>query len=173
MNDVYTSIGKFAGTYGLKGQLVLKHALGKRTALQGVKAVFTKDKTGNMFPWFVEEAIAKNDTEIYIKLESLQDKESAGKLTNKEVWLTEPDFKKFAAKNTFINLLGYTILDKNKPLGTIEEIIQQPQQILCKIMMDEKEVYIPLHEETLQKIDHKNKKVFTNLPEGLLDIYLT
>jgi len=29
-----------------------------------------------------------------------------------------------------------------------------------------------MNEETLQKMDPKNKKVFVVLPEGLLDVYL-
>ncbi|WP_262915574.1 ribosome maturation factor RimM [Niabella ginsengisoli] len=34
----YISIGKIAGTHGLKGDVVLKHALGKKTALKDLKA---------------------------------------------------------------------------------------------------------------------------------------
>ncbi len=30
---------------------------------------------------------------------------------------------------------------------------------------------IPVHEDSLEQIDKKNRKLFVNLPEGLLDIY--
>jgi 16S rRNA processing protein RimM len=35
-----------------------------------------------------------------------------------------------------------------------------------------KEALIPLHEETILKVDNKKKQVVVELPEGLLDIYL-
>jgi len=38
-------------------------------------------------------------------------------------------------------------------------------------MLNEKEVLIPIHEASLQKIDKKNKKVFVSLPHGLLEVY--
>jgi 16S rRNA processing protein RimM len=38
--------------------------------------------------------------------------------------------------------------------------------------MDGKEVLVPVHENSLEKIDTKNRKLYVNLPEGLLDVYL-
>ena len=94
------------------------------------------------------------------------------KLTQKEVWLTETDFKKFAAKSAPASLLGYTIIDSDKPLGPILEVIEQPHQLLCRLEIESKEVLIPLNEAFLQKIDHRKKQVIVALPDGLLDIYL-
>jgi 16S rRNA processing protein RimM len=63
------------------------------------------------------------------------------------------------------------IIDNKKELGEILEVIEQPHQVLCRIMIDSKEALIPLHENSLEKVDKKNKKLYVNLPEGLLDIY--
>ncbi len=59
-----------------------------------------------------------------------------------------------------------------KDLGEILEVIEQPQQILCRLEISEKEVLIPINEQTLEKIDHAGKKLLLNLPEGLLEVYL-
>ena len=88
------------------------------------------------------------------------------------MWLPEPDFKKFAAKSSPVNLLGYTIINDTTPLGEILEIIEQPHQLLCRLEINSKEVLVPLHDEFLNKIDHRKKQVIVTLPEGLLDIYL-
>lgn len=172
-NPQYISIGKIAGAHGLKGDVVLKHALGKKTAFKGLKAIFIKDKSGSFLPWFPEGAKIKNDSETYLKLEGLNTVEEAKNLVQKEVWLTEADFKKYASGSAPISLLGYILVEGNKELGAVEEIIEQPHQVLCRLHMEQKEVFIPLHEETLIKVDAKNKKIFVELPEGLLDIYLT
>lgn len=171
--EQHFSIGKFAGTHSLKGELVLKHALGKRTSLKGLTTIFVKDKNGSILPWFIEAARIKNNEEVFVKLEGIDTKEEARSLVQKEVWLAETDFKKHAAKTSAISLLGFTVVDGENTLGTIEEIIEQPHQILCRLEVQGKEVLIPLHEETLKKIDQKNNIVSVELPDGLLDIYLT
>lgn len=168
----YFKIGKFVTTFGLKGELVLKHNLGKKTSLKGLKAVFVEERKESFIPWFIESTKIKNEEEIYIKLEGLNTREQANKLTQKEIWLPEEEFKKFSAKSSPINLLGYNIVEGEKVLGKILEVIEQPHQILCRIDFNEKEAFIPLHEETIQKIDRKNQQVIVSLPPGLLEIYL-
>ncbi len=169
----YISVGKIAGTHGLKGDVVLKHALGQRTALKDLKTLFIKDKTGSYLPWFLESAKIKSETETFVKLEGLESVETARSIVQKEVWLTTADFEKHAAKNSVISFIGYSIIDNDKDIGRIEEIIEQPHQVLCRLLVEGKEVLIPLHEETLQKVDAKAKKVYVSLPDGLLDIYLS
>lgn len=169
----YYNIGKFVAVHGLQGELLLKHELGKKTSLKGLTALFVEEKKNAFLPWFIESTKIKSETEIYIKLEGLTSREAAMKLAQKSAWLPETDFKKFAAKSAPASLLGYTIIDNNEALGEILELIEQPHQLLCRLEIQNKEVLIPLHEGSLQKVDHKKKQVFVELPEGLLDIYLT
>lgn len=173
VTNQYISIGRFAGTHGLKGELVLHHSLGKKTSLPGLTTLFIKDKTENFIPWFVETIQEKNQTEVYLKIEGCNTKEEARTLIQKEVWIGEDDFKKYASPTAAINLLGFTILENNKILGIVEEVIEQPHQVLCRITLQGKEVLIPLHEATLQGIDHKKKTIRVLLPEGLLAVYLS
>ncbi len=169
----YISIGKIMGTHGLKGDLVLQHALGKKTSLKNLKAIFIKDKTGSYLPWFLETGKIKTVTETFIKLDGVNTVESARSLIQKEVWLLSADFEQQAAKTATIGIIGFTIVDHENILGSVEEIIEQPHQVLCRLHIDGKEVFVPLHEETLLKVDAKNKTVYVQLPDGLLDIYLT
>ena len=106
-----------------------------------------------------------------MKLEGVNSREDAIKLTQKEVWLPEADFKKFSAKSSPINLLGFDIVEDGKVLGRILEVMEQPHQLLCKIERAGKEALIPLHEQTIVRIDRPGKKVIVQLPEGLLEIY--
>jgi 16S rRNA processing protein RimM len=168
----YFKIGKFVAVYGLKGELVLKHQLGKKTALKGVQTIFIEQRKDSFLPWFIQRARIKNAEEIFLTLEDVATREAAVKLTQKEVWVTGSDLKKIAAKSSPINLLGYTIINQKEALGQISEVVEQTHQMLCKIEMNRKEVLIPLNEDTLKKIDHKKKEVIVSLPEGLLEIYL-
>ncbi|MDB5280153.1 MAG: rRNA processing protein RimM [Ferruginibacter sp.] len=168
----YFKIGKLAASFGLKGELVLQHSLGKKTALKGLETIFLEEGKDNFMPYFISAASVKNDKEVYIKLEGIDSKEAARKLTPKEVWLAAADFTSFAATSSPIALLGFHLITDNaEDLGAIIEVIEQPHQILCAILLEGKEALIPIHQESLDKIDRKNRKVYVSLPDGLLDIY--
>ncbi len=92
---------------GLKGELILKHTLGKKTSLKGLQAIFIEEKKDSFIPWFIQSARIKNEEEVYLKLDGIDVRETAAKISQKEVWITAIDFKKFAAKTAPISLLKY------------------------------------------------------------------
>ena len=167
----YFKIGKLVAAFGLKGEMILQHNLGKKTSLKGLTAIFIEERKSSFIPWFIETTKIKGDEDVYLKLQDVNTREAAIKLTQKEVWITEEDFKKHAARSSPINLLGFDIVEDGKVLGQILEVIEQPHQILCRVNINEKEALIPLHQDTLLKIDKKKKQVIVSLPEGLLEIY--
>ena len=169
--DHYFKIGKLAASTGLKGELILQHNLGKKTAFKGMEAIFLEEKKDSFIPYFIQSAKTRSNEETVIKLEGIDIVETARKLTPKEVWVTAEDFKKFAAVASPIALLGFNIISKGEDLGEILEVFEQPHQVLCTLMIEGKEALIPIHAESLEKIDRKNRNVYVNLPDGLLDIY--
>lgn len=168
----YFKIGKIVATWHYKGHLVLKHSLGKKTSLKGLAAVYKEDRKDSFFPYFIQETkLRKEVDELLIKLEGVDTLEAGKELLNKDIWVPEADFKKFAAKTAPISLLGFSMINDGEVLGDVLEVIEQPHQVLCSIMYKGKEALIPIHEETLQKVDMKNRIVYVTLPDGLLDIY--
>ncbi|HTL07275.1 MAG TPA: ribosome maturation factor RimM [Chitinophagaceae bacterium] len=167
----YNSIGKLVASFGVQGELILQHHLGKKTSLKGLQAIFIERVKGELLPYFITSTKIKSEEEIYLKLEGINSKEAAGQLRQKEVWLKEEDFQKYSAKSAIISLLGFRLIDEGTDRGAILEIIEQPHQMLARIDLDGKEALIPLHEQSLQKIDKKKKEVHVILPEGLLDVY--
>lgn len=167
----YFRIGKLVAIVGLKGELLLKHSLGKKTSLKGLQAIFIEEKKDSFIPWFISLTRIKSEEEIYLTLEGIDTREAAATLSQKEVWLPEADFKKFAAKSAPASLLGYLVINEGAPLSEVLEVIEQPHQVLCRLDINGKEALIPLNESTLKKIDHKKKQVEVMLPDGLLEIY--
>lgn len=170
MNE-YFSIGKIAASFGLQGEVVLKHSLGNKTTLKGLEVIFFEELKNSFIPYFIESISVKNEEEVLLKFVDIQTKEATKKIISKKAWLSKSDFEKFASKTSPIALLGFNMIENNQQLGEIIEVIEQPMQVLCKIMYKNVEALIPLHEETLVSINQKKKEVHVTLPEGLLDVF--
>lgn len=167
----YHSVGKIVATFGVKGEVVLHHSLGKKTSLKGLETIFIEVKKDEMLPYFIESTRIRNEEELYLKFEGIDTKEAAHRLMQKRVWLPQEEFEKYVAKSAPIMLLGFHIINEGEDIGEILEVIEQPHQLLCRIDLKGREALIPVHEDFLLKIDKKKKQVHVELPEGLLDIY--
>jgi 16S rRNA processing protein RimM len=170
LND-QINIGKIVATFGVKGELILLHALGKKIALKNIEAIFIEEQKDSRLPYFIKTSKAKTEEETFVTLEGIDSKEAAKKLLQKKVWLPQSDFRKLADKSSPIFLIGFQLINEGKKIGLIEEVIEQPHQVLLRINFNDKEALIPLHEETLDKIDHKKMEVYVTLPDGLLELY--
>jgi 16S rRNA processing protein RimM len=170
--DEHIHIGKIVATHGLLGELILKHVLGKKTSFKQAEVLFIEVEKNIQLPYFIEKSTSKNNTETILKLEGIDAKEQAAKLLQKKTWLTKDQFEKHVSKTAPVNLIGFIIFNNAEKLGKVEAVIEQPQQILLQTHVQQKEVLIPVHEQTLKKIDRKKKQVHVTLPEGLLEIYL-
>ncbi len=168
----YIHIGKVVATYALKGEVVIKHVLGKKTDFKDAEAVFIEEIKESYIPYFHENSTVRNDQETIVKLEGIDSKETAGKLLQKKLWLTKNDFEKLVSTTAPINLIGFYVLNNSKNIGSIKSVIEQPQQILLQIIIQNREVLIPLNTSTLKKIDRQKKEVHVALPDGLIEIYL-
>jgi 16S rRNA processing protein RimM len=169
--DSYIHIGKIVAPFGVSGQLILQHVLGKKTQFPNIAVVFIEEVKGSYLPYFLEKAQAKSHDESILQLETIITREAAQRLCTRPVWLLEADFRKLAGKTAPISLLGYNVIQEGENLGEVKEVIEQPHQVLLTILWQGKEAYIPLHAETLQAVDHTRREVKVVLPDGLLDIY--
>jgi 16S rRNA processing protein RimM len=168
----YYQIGKFVASHGLNGALVLTHSLGPKSTLKGVETLFIETGKDQFLPYFIKDVVLRSSEELLVILEDIDTKEKARLLTPKIVWLSESDFKAQSAAGTAISLLGYVLFDKKNQLGVIEEVIEQPHQLLCVVRVNGQEAMIPVHAQNLLGVDPKKQRVEVDVPEGLLDVYL-
>ena len=108
----YINIGKIVASFGVKGEVVLQHSLGKKSSLKGVEVLFIEERKDSFLPYFMQSSKIKNETETYIKLEGLDVKEQTRTVLSKAVWIKEEDFKRLAAKSSPISLLGFEIINE-------------------------------------------------------------
>ena len=149
----------------------MQHSLAKKLVLKGVEAIFVEQVKGSYLPYFLLTSKAKTHDETFVQLEGISTKEQAHRLISKQVWLLDADFRRLAGNSSPISLLGYKLFNEEEYIGNIEEVIEQPHQVLLKITYKGNEALIPLHDETLDKIDRMKGEVYVTLPDGLLEIY--
>jgi 16S rRNA processing protein RimM len=167
----YVHIGKIVAPHGVSGQIILEHALGKPIHFKGIDALFVEKNEGSFIPYFIQSATAKTDTITHLQMEGIQSREATSVLMSKKVWLPQDAFQKLVDKSSPLALLGYQVQQDGQDLGIIQEVIEQPHQLMVTILYKGQEAYIPLHEESLLGVDHAKKVVLVNLPDGLLDLY--
>lgn len=172
MENSFRNIGRIVSAFGLKGEMIVTHQLGKKIAVSKIKVIFLEQKKDELLPYFIENIRKKGDDELYLKLEGVDTKEAATKYIRRELWMKEEEVQTHTRKNNPIGWVGYHVVDQGRDLGPVLEIIEQPHQVLCRLEIDSKEVLIPINEQSLQSVDHKSRRLMLILPDGLLDVYL-
>jgi len=74
----------------------------------------------------------------------------------------------------FHEVIGFEVEDKRLGIvGKIVSINDSSAQPLFEVKKGETEILIPMIDHFLVKIDRENKKVMMDLPEGLIEMYLS
>lgn len=82
-----------------------------------------------------------------------------------------PELKK--GQFYYHEIVGYEILDKK--LGSIGKVIrvdEMPAHDLMIFAHQKKEIPVPVTYEFVLEADHEKKVLHTNLPDGLIDVYI-
>ncbi len=170
--DNIVSIGRTKKPHGLKGELkffVEDHFVDDLMEAE----ILIIDVKGKKTPFIIENVRVGNN--IIVKLEDVDTPESAIALATKEIFLREKDIhyadqNKEDAQLPYSDCIGFTVYDDKTEIGIITDLIEYPQQYMAAVHYKNRDVLIPLNPAFIKKIEVKNKKIFTELPEGLLDL---
>ncbi len=168
----HTVVAKLGKPHGISGAFrfyMLRELKGKNKFPKH----FLVHEKGNLLPWFVVKTEWIGFEEGFIWFEEITNPEKAKLYSGRELYLAEKDvttyFKKDSSDYGF--LIGYNAIDETLgQIGVVQEIIENPGQILIAVKSGENEALIPLVEEFIVEINKKKKELQLNLPEGLLDL---
>jgi 16S rRNA processing protein RimM len=170
----FVKIGKIGSTHGLKGELKLLVEDAYWDDFEQVKVIFLEQK-GSKMPYFIEGI--RGEHQNIIKLEEVDDKDTAALVANKDLYVRaedlsiEPDELPDDRGLRFAFLTGYTVVDSELgPIGPILSIEEYPHQEMAIVQYGEREVLIPLVPQLIQRKDKKERKLYLDLPEGLLEL---
>ncbi|GAB2769066.1 16S rRNA processing protein RimM [Hymenobacter luteus] len=176
LDDCY-ELGLVVKPHGLKGFVVAAFDVDNLDDYRKLKSVWVELPTtpGKLTEYTVEKFQPQSTERALVKFKGLDRIEEAEPLRNAKLWrpLTElpalPDDQFY-----FHDVIGYLVVDEQLgELGTVETFYELPQQDVLAMRYKGQEILIPVVDELILHADQPARKLHVNLPEGLLDVYLT
>lgn len=166
-------IGYITKTKGLKGEVQLYFEYDE-PGLLDLDVIFA-DMNGKMVPFFVASCKLQANNTGYMYFDDIDHIDKAQPLVRKKIYLpltkqpdrSDDDFH-------YNDLKGFIASDKTHgELGEIIEINEYPQQFVATVSYQNKEIMFPLNEDMIIEIDEDEGTLLVDLPDGLLDLYLS
>jgi len=166
-------LGKIVKKYSFKGELLAKLDTDEPELYENLDAIFI-DLRGNLVPFFVESSQLHKSDLLRLNFEDVDSEADADALLKCDLYLPLDLLPKLEGnKFYFHEVIGFKITDENfGEVGIIKSVNDITAQALFEIDRNNIEILIPMNDEFIVNVDRKNKTVFVNTPEGLIDLYL-
>lgn len=176
VDDCYL-LGSLGKPHGLKGFVVAFMEVDDLDAYRKVKTVWLEMPTapGQLTTYEVEKLQPHAENRALLKLKGIDRIEEAEPLRNAKLYRPLQELPALADDQFYFHdVIGYTVVDAELgELGTVEMFYELPQQDVMAMRYKEREVLIPVVDELVTRADAAAKKLYVNLPTGLLDVYLS
>ena len=169
-SDEIIKIGKFNKPHGIKGELSFSITNDSFDRVENPFLICEMD--GIWVPFRLEACRFTAGSTALVKLRTIDSDLKARRFTQKEVYFPKnqiADDQEDAYD--WDDFTGFTILDKTTgEIGIIVAVDDSTMNTLFIVEQNGKERYIPAAEEIINRIDEKEKRIYMELPEVLLEI---
>jgi 16S rRNA processing protein RimM len=165
--------GTFVKVNGVKGELIIHSYFRLPDKIKSIPFIFI-EIDGILVPFCVLNFFIRSDFSAVSKLEGIDTKDDALEFVDKKVFISK-DYLNISPEPEFslLQYIDFVIFDsQEKELGKIVEIIEIPENPIAKIIINKKEVLIPINNKVIISVNMNKKIIFLNISQGLLDIYL-
>lgn len=171
--DACYQLGYIVRTHGVKGQVVAFFDVDYPEDYEELESVFLHIN-GKLVPFFIDALDLQPDGRIILKFEDVNSIAEAEKLKSVALYLPLNSLPELDEDQFYFHeVIGYTVVDETLgELGIIKEIYEMPFQDLMGMEYKGAEVLIPVQDDLILRADKVNLKLYVNLPEGLVDIYI-
>ncbi len=111
---------------------------------------------------------------LIVKLSYIDSPEDLLPFHQQSIYLLDKNITSPKASDTVpskSHYVGYQIIDAQLGnIGAVIRIESYPQQLMAFVTSQDNELMIPLHESLISKIVEKEKVIYMNLPDGLLEL---
>lgn len=163
-------VGTVSKLHGYKGKVKI-FILKKINFDFNVISYLLIKNNNDLVPYIIEYAKIIKENMMLVKFDDVNNEEQAKNILKKDVYISAKyvDEKQFVQKN---ELIGYDVVDKILgKLGVVSYINNQTSQKLIFVKNKlNKEFCVPMHENFIKKIHHKEKLLEVIIPEELINL---
>jgi len=166
-------LGKIVRKHSFKGEVVAKLDTDEPELYKNLESVFVALGT-NLVPFFIEKSLLQKGNQLRIQFEDIESEEDADAIMKSDLYLPLEFLPKLTGnKFYFHEIINFDIEDVHQGyVGVITGINDSSAQPLFEIDANGTEVFIPMIDDFIKKVDRENKKIIVEAPEGLIDLYL-
>ncbi|ALI99597.1 ribosome maturation factor RimM [Rufibacter tibetensis] len=170
--DACFQLGYIVRTHGTKGQVVAFFDVDFPEDYDELESVFLL-VNGKLVPFFIDHLNPQDNGKSIIKFEDVNTVADAEKLKGVSLYLPLNQLPELEEDQFYFHeVIGYTVIDENLgELGTVQTFFDLPNQDLLAMEYQGHEVLIPVQNEIVLRTSKEERKIYVNLPEGLLEVY--
>ena len=171
--DSCYQLGYVIKPHGLKGDISIFIDADEPLAYRNLESVLIQ-QDNQLVPFFISK-IKVSGQKAILSLEDSNDIESAQLLKGSALYLPLSALPELEDDQFYFHeIIGFIVEDENLgEIGPVTTVYDAGPQDLLAIEHMGKEVMLPINDETVKRVDKNKKQIFVNIPDGLLDIYLS
>ena len=166
-------LGKIVTKYSFKGEVVIKLDTDEPELYKEMESVYVEFGS-NLVPFFIEKSSLHKGNQLRVQFEDIYSEEAADSILKCGIYLPLNLLPKLTGnKFYFHEVIGFTVVDANfGEVGQIVHINDKAAQPLFEIDRQGSEVFIPMVDDFIKKVDREKKIIEVETPQGLIDLYL-
>lgn len=162
-------IGRLGKPHGIKGEITFMFTDDVFDRVDAEYLIIEVD--GILVPFFIDEYRFKSNETALMVFDGITTVEQARELTNCEVYFPRSLSDHSEDEMTWEEFVGYQITDLHEgSIGKIVDVDDATENVLFSVDYKGNAILLPAAEELIVDIDHKERIITTELPEGLLDL---
>lgn len=166
-------LGKIVRKHSFRGEVVIKLDTDEPHLYENMESVFVLHGT-NLIPFFIEKSLLQKGNQLRTKFEGVDTEADADGIMKSGIYLPVTLLPKLTGDQFYYHeIIGFTLEDVNfGEVGKIIGINEKTAQPLFEVDREGIDIFIPMIDNFIKKIDRENNKVIVETPEGLIDLYL-
>ena len=167
MKKNYLEAGRIINVHGIAGELKFEHWCDSFDSLKKVKCFYLDDEGKNEVSLVSKRIHGKF---LLLKLEGINDPESARKMKNKILYVKREDITKDKDAVFICDIIGLDLIDdeNSKTIGKIKDVVNRGASDLYLVDLGGREEYFPAVKDFIVRID-TDSGVYVKVPAGLFD----
>ena len=166
-------LGKITRRHGLQGNVILKLDTDQPEHYNKLESIFI-EINGLLVPFFIEKSQWSKQDSLIVFFKNASE-QLVDQTLGRSVFLPLSTLPKLSGNKFYYHeVIGFEIREQDgKTCGNIASINDQTVQHYFMLKLADKDIIIPVIKDWILEVNREEKYIKMQLPEGLMDVFLT